>query len=113
MRWFLEGGAGMWLIAVAGLAGIACAAVHAATRDAGPRLAALALLGVAFALGVVLTMQARARVDNAIREVDPEMRDRLRVVGYEESSHLVELAIALAAVGAIPIAVGALRKRRG
>lgn len=110
MEMMYEGGSTMWVILLFLLPLVGFAVVHAALAARWSAIAVFALVGVLFAVGIVGRTIGRSRTDEAIASVDADMADRLREVGYAESSRPIDLALLGACLVAVPIAVGETRR---
>jgi hypothetical protein len=119
MRAFLEGGPTMWLVLLLGLAGHA-AAVATLVAGRARRRTALVLGGTTFALaaGTALIgwlgyVHGVSRMEQALVNVAPDMRNLLEQVGRAEAAQNIRFGLIAAALPAIIgfafLAIGAVR----
>jgi hypothetical protein len=110
MEMMYEGGFTMWVILALLLPLVGFAVVHAVLAARWSAVTVFAVLGAIFAVGLVGRTIGRSKTDEAIAMVDADMADRLREVGYAESSRPIDLAVLAACAAALPIAVGETRR---
>src|SRR5262245_56434799 len=112
MSWFVEGGAMMYVVLLAGLTAFSMAVVHAAQ----PKSWSLALAGAFIALTLVAgaggTLLGRKATEDAIANVEPSMAEQIREQGYKEAGHAIVFAAILTAIAAVPFAAGEIRRRK-
>ncbi len=111
VRFFAEGGSGMYLLLLLGLALVTVAIVSCVSRDEKLRVATMIGFGVVILAGAALTVHGRSITDAAIVSVSPDVRERIREQGYAESNRPIELAGVLCVCGLVPFLIGEARRR--
>lgn len=112
VQWFYEGGTMMYVVLLAGLFALPMAIVHAAQPKTWSLVIAGVLLAVVLLAGAAGTMLGRKNVNDALQLVDAAQSDELREVGYREASRPITFAAILVALGAIPFAIGEIKRRK-
>lgn len=112
VQWFYEGGAMMYVVLLAGLFALSMAIVHAAQPKTWSLVLAGSLLAVVLLAGAAGTLLGRSKVDEVLAVVSPEDREQIREAGYREASRPITFAAIVVALGAIPFAIGEIKRRR-
>jgi len=111
VRFFQEGGYGMYVVLLFGLMGVAAAAVYAA-RQERMRWPAWGLAAACVVAGALFMMQGRSRTDEAIAAVDPQTQEMIREAGYRESQRPLQLGLGLGVLVAVLAAAGEVKRRK-
>jgi uncharacterized membrane protein len=120
MQFFQEGGYGMYVVLLLGMAGVAAAAVYASGQER-MRWPAWGLAAACVVAGALFMMQGRSRTDEAIAAVDPQLSEaireavddqHIRAVGYRGSQRPLQLGIGLGVLVAVISAIGEVKRRK-
>jgi class 3 adenylate cyclase len=110
-EFFLEGGYGMYVLVVIGLAAMVVGGWFAAGEERG-RWPAWILVALCVVAGAGFTVQGRSLTDDAVMAVDPAMREQIIEQGYKEANRPLQFGIGLAIVGAVVAGVGEMKRRK-
>lgn len=112
MSWFIEGGAMMYVVLLAGMTAFAMAVVHAAQPKSWSLAIAGAFIALTLLAGAGGTLLGRKATNDAIAAVDPTMAEQIREQGYAEAGHAIVFAAILAGLCAVPFAAGEIKRRK-
>jgi hypothetical protein len=111
VQFFQEGGWGMYVLVVLGLAGVVVAGLYASGQEK-MRWPAWIIAAACVLAGAGFMLQGRSLTDDAIAAVDPQQQEMIREAGYREAARPLQLGIGLAVlVGAIAAAGEVKRKK--
>lgn len=113
LQMFQEGGWVMYGIVLFGLPALGLAVAHALVARKWSLMGSAIALVLVLILGIGGTIQNRIRVDEVLGSVaiNREDAERLRARGYAESYRPIQFAGIAAALGALLVTVGEVRRK--
>ncbi len=102
----------MWVIALLLFPCFAMVVVHAAQPRTWSLYLAAGSLALIFLAGAAGTLLGRHTVEAAVAHVGPDEVEHLREAGYREASRPIIFAAIACALGAIPFALGEIKRQR-
>lgn len=109
---FVEGGWGMYPVMYFGAFGISFALIHAMAPSVRMGMVAAGALGLSLAAGFGAEAHGLRRMEDAIKNVAPEMGAEILAQGSMEAHRPVELGLGVVGLGILPLLIGFLRKTK-